>query len=771
MIKKLTNAKLLFGVFIFTAIVNFLVVFDIQFFYLRAVFSFVFLTLTPGLLILKLFKVEKIGFWESLVYAIGLSLAFLMFVGLAINWILPELLITSKPLSLTPLLICFDIILLIFGFFAYKKVGKFSIISKLPKFDILNIVFITTSMIFPILSVFGAITLNNGGSNIFIMIMLGGVAVFSLLIVLLSDKVHTKTYPLIILTSALALLLATSLRSWTIVGHDIVAEYHIFLLTKESYHWNLFNLLGNSYNACLSLNILPTIYSSFLSVKNEYIFKLLFQIIFSYISVGLYILLRRYIKPVLAFASVLFFIYFPTFFIDLPMMIRQEISLLFFLLVLLVLFSKNINLRIKKILFIIFGFSMIVSHYSTSYIAIIFITLTYILTFIYRYRLKNRQKRLINPVEGARNLHCYLTKSMVMVLIVFGYLWYSLITQISGGLTNFITKGFYNINMIFNEEIRADQSSLLDQFNVFYKQTDPAIKLSNFVKETEYRYRNTSDLNFFPEEKYSSYNPKIVSSELLPLKIDMEVALKIDFVFEIIKKLVKIFIIIGVLNILFKGFKNMVYKIDTEFVVMIALGLFCLIAATILPLVTVDYSLLRVYQQMLIFLSLPAVVGGITTLKIIKNMRVKTIIISVIFILYFLSYSGFINQIIGGSQASIQLNNYGEYFDNYYVHDYDIESARWLSSNYNRESLIYADGQAFNRLETFSNIYGGRNANSILPSIIDKNAYVYLSYTNTVKQRIPLFFQGSLISYNNPKEFFDDCKNTIYSNGGSKILK
>ena len=57
---------------------------------------------------------------------------------------------------------------------------------------------------------------------------------------------------------ATSLLLATSLRGWYITGHDIQAEFLAFQLTNGAQHWR-WARCENAYNACLSVNILPTV--------------------------------------------------------------------------------------------------------------------------------------------------------------------------------------------------------------------------------------------------------------------------------------------------------------------------------------------------------------------------------------------------------------------------------------------------------------------------------------------------------------------------------
>ena len=769
MLLKLTKNKLLFRILIFGLITNLLVLFDIQNFYLRAIFSFLFLTIIPGFLIMLMLKIRKIGFWEYLVYIIGLSVAFLMFGGLFINWILP-LAGIDKPFSLVPILISLNAFLLVFWIIAYKRNKEILFEIRLPKLDWLNKIFFITPVIFPLLSVLGTITLNNGGSNYFTMIMFGGITVFSLLLVMFVNKLNKDVFPFVILNFALALALATSLRGWNITGHDIVEEYQIFRLTNETLHWNVSSLLGNSYNACLSLNILPTIYSKFLSINDQYIFKLFFPVIISFMPIGLYSLLYRYTKPIFACISVLFFIYFPTFFIDFPMMTRQEFSLFFYILSLLIIFNKNESSKSKKILFIIFGFSMIVSHYSTSYIALAIFISTYMFSFLYRLR-ENRRNRLSEKKSAVQQKH-YLSFDIVVLLLIFSFIWYSQVTQISGGLTNFISNVFSDIENvnIFNKGDRLSLTSLLDQFNLFYKKNNQTQLLKNYVKETEIKYKNSSVSNFYPQSTYRDYNPKLIPAELLPNKIESSIIFsKIVFILEIIKKLMQVFIIIGVLSILFRRFKKKASEIDTEYIVMITVSLFYLIAAIVLPLISVNYSLLRVYQQMLIFLSLPAVLGGIMLFKFFKKENIKITSILIMFIIYFLTNSGFIYQIIGGSKASIQLNNYGDYYDRCYIHDYDIQSAIWLSNHINNNSIVHIDQQKINTLKAFAS--KGQYANAILPSVIDRGAYVYSSYTNTIKKRAYVSIKGEMIIFNFPTEFLNLNKNKIYNNGKSEIFK
>ena len=117
----LTRGWLFLGILVFMILINILVGFNINFLYLRQILGFLFLILIPGLLIMLCFKIRTVKFWEYLVYTVGLSIAFIMFAGLVVNWTLPALNITDKPLSLWPILICFNIFLIILGIIAWNR--------------------------------------------------------------------------------------------------------------------------------------------------------------------------------------------------------------------------------------------------------------------------------------------------------------------------------------------------------------------------------------------------------------------------------------------------------------------------------------------------------------------------------------------------------------------------------------------------------------------------------------------------------------------------
>jgi len=128
---------------------------------LRQVVGFIFLTFIPGILILRIFKIHNIGAVESLLYSVGLSIAFIYIAGLFGNFVLP-LMGIAKPISLLPMTATLAVFTLILGAVAYKRDKDFSAVDSKSHFDIRGILSLPYLLLFslPLLAIFGAHLVN-----------------------------------------------------------------------------------------------------------------------------------------------------------------------------------------------------------------------------------------------------------------------------------------------------------------------------------------------------------------------------------------------------------------------------------------------------------------------------------------------------------------------------------------------------------------------------------------------------------------------------------
>jgi len=753
---NITKNKLFYGILAFLILIDILVAFDLKLFYARATLSFLFITIVPGLLIMLIMKIREIGFWEYLVYVVGLSISFIMFAGLAVNWILPWLNITDKPLATWPILISFNILLITFWTIAKTRNKDLNPINiKLPKLDTLNTIMFTIPVLFPILAILGAFFLNNHGTNIITMIMLGGIAVYVLMIVVFRERLNPNIYPWALYLMGIGIMFSSLLRGQYIFNSDTGFEYQIFQLTKEKLYWSMDNLY-HTYNAMLITNIFPTLLNTFIKINDYLIFKLIFPLFFSLIPVIIYFLNRRFSdKKVICFLGSFLFMSFIPFFT--PIHNRQFFAVFFFALVIAIFFLKGFSILNKKLLFLILGATMIVAHYSTSYISLLIFLLTYLLINLFK---------LFGRNKGGKEFF-FPRGTLIIVLLLLGFFWYSQVTPTSEGLIDFTHKSLSNVENLFSKDMGAEQNSIFDQFNIFYKYNSNILLYKN-IENISLKYSN-KESSYYPPETYTNYSLSVVQLPEHISKLSRKSLLIISFFVEIVKKIIKFFVIVGSLGIIYLGVCKK--KIDLRYVSLVIISLLIILLVIIVPLASIEYDSLRTFHQMLIILSLPAVLGGIFLFRFFKY-KYRLILVSLILILYFLVCSGFAQQAIGGLGTPSQLNNFGGGYYGLYIQNYEEKSISWISNTY-KSGRIYTDWGGMTRFAVFDKDlkFNYLTTRVILPSLIGKDSYVYSSYINKLHNAGFIWVEHRSITFNFPTEFLHENKNKIYNNGGSEIFK
>jgi len=754
----ITKNKLFGGIIIFGLITLLFILLDVQYFFLREIFSCIFLTTIPGLLIMLILKIRKIGFWEYLVYTIGLSIAFLMFAGLAINWIFPLLHITGQPLSLIPLLISFHLVLSILGLIAYERNEDISLEIKFPKLDSLNKFFFILPIFLLVMSILAAINLNNGGSNILTMIVLGEITTYFFLIVLFRNKLNDSIYPLSIIITSLSMLLMFSLRSWYISGWDVSREAYVFGLTMGKQIW-LINSYIDSYNSCLSISILPTIIKIMTSISPGMIFKVFIQIIFVFHSLTIFLIFRRYVKPVASFvAAFLYFggVYYNSTF---PTLIRQEVAFLSFGLMFLVLFNERISTKLKNILFIIFGFSTVVSHYSTSYIALVILIFIYIFNFIYKLYENRRIKR--GELEPEKRERFYLKGWVILILLVFQIVWVAQFSTVSNDITGTAENTYKNIGRIFSESLNDStiKNALLRKVGS-EKYTDH--ELIEYIDENKKLFIPS---DAYPIQQTQNFSPKITSSENVQYE-DKNVASILFYLYQFIKYSIMFSIVFGTLFI----FINKTEFIHKEFAFAIIISILLMFLIIVLPFIYKVYNFERLFQQSLMFFSLSSVIFFQIIMKRFRSFFLFFAIL--LYAGYSLFTMGFLLPLSGGN-PTMNLYNKGFFYDTFYTHKEEVSSINWLSVNYQSED-VYMDPHSQLKFYAFGDPTMNIKAR-VIPIFMSKSAYVYSSYSNTTKGLNYLDarekFDKGVISFNFPNQFLDENKNKIYNNGSSEIFK
>jgi uncharacterized membrane protein len=755
---KLGRNKIFLFITLFLILINILVGFGINFLYLRQILGFLFLILVPGLLLMLCFKVRTVKFWEFLVYTVGLSIAFIMFAGLAINLALPALNITDKPLSLGPILINFNLFLIILGAVAYKRNADFQPVQiTVPKLDALNNIFFIIPLIFPVLSILGSFILNNHGPNTLTLIMLLGITVYVISVILFRKRLNPNIWPWIILLISVSLLLMCSLRSWYVSGWDISQEEYVFRLAQENQIWSM-KFFQDSYNSCLSLSILPTVLNLFVDINSQFIFKLLFPLIFIFHSLTVFLIFRRYAPNVFSFIAS--FLYFGSGYYNLGFsaLIRQEIGFLFFGLMLLILFSKEIYSKTKKKIFLIFSLSIIVSHYSTAYIFIIITTLTYFISCLYKKKIE--KEKVKEEFSKKRDINFNLTFILLLILSFSCFMWLTQLTDTSGGLVSTITKTVQNMGSAFSSDLKQSsiKDALLSQSKTGYYTDGEFTDYINKVKTDYPKWVDSGQLA-------KNYPLNVLSVEVISPK-SVVLGYFFSYLFKFIKYLIIFSILIG--SLLF--FVNKDKFGDIEFSFMVIISVFLMFMMILLPFISKAYNFERLFQQCLIFLALPSVLFFQKIRK--KFVKLPLVLIILIYLLYSLFNFGVLLPYSGGA-PTINLYNGGEFYNFHYSYLGEVSSISWTNSHLTKE-MVYLDPYSKLKFYSFATLPSSFNQ-KVIPFLIEDNSYIYSSYANKIKginsidDRINL--NAGILFFNFPTSFLETDKDKIYNNGESELFK
>ncbi|MBI5122780.1 DUF2206 domain-containing protein [Candidatus Roizmanbacteria bacterium] len=778
---NITPRKILIMIFIFGIIVNCLTLNNVNYFFIREFLSTLYLLFIPGFLISWAIKIKYKNIWDIITFTLGLSLAALMLVGLVVNYLLPlinlQFIHVLKPLALQPMLFSIDLMLIILCALIYKHNISTPITTTSIPLSFKNILLgiIPTSL--PALSVIGAIDLNSNNSNIYTLATLGITAIYVMFLTIARNKISQHLLIYSIFNIAISLLLMTSLRSWYITGHDIFLEYYVFQLTKAHGIWQMINF-QDPYNACLSITILPTIISNITHINDFYIYKALYQIIFSFSIVATYQFIKRFINPFLAFLGTFAIVSLPTFMTDMPMLNRQEIALLFFVLLFNTLFNNEFSKKIKWFLFLIFGFGLLLSHYSTTYIAIGLFAGSFIACLALNIiKLHPTTKTLIHRIDrklGLIDNKPNLKLGMIGILLIATIVWNVNITNTATGIITTINKVTHDLTTSHFAKAKNDPGS----YGLLNNKAPSGQSLLNTYIDTTTQYvrKFNDDSAFLDKNIYNQYQVNVGSQIKQPLtQLGQTLNVLHINVFELnnqlkqtYAKLIQIFIVVGFVAIFF--YKKNIRHFEKEYLILTLTFFAILVIQVVLPGASIDYGILRLFQQGLILFSIPLLMGGLAIFSIFNKIHksIKVYLLSFTFVFFFLYLSGFIPAITGGYYPQLNLANAGFYYDAYYTHTKDLTAMNWLSNNRDKKIPVQSDWFTLKKIHTYEQFY---SIDGLIPSVIRRNSYVYLSVSNLQTRQVIIYANGTPLYYKYDFNFLDKNKNLIYNNGGAKIYR
>jgi uncharacterized membrane protein len=393
---------------------------DSSFVILRQILGFLYLSYIPGVMILRIMDIRRIGSTMTLLFATGLSISLVMLIGLLINILYPSLGI-NRPLSSTsviPSVVLTMVVLSVVSSLTLKRENNNAVTPRI--YIPLNVILVFAVIV--CIAISGPLILTDYSNNIFQMCLLLMIAIMPFVF---TKIVPEKYLPVLVAAISLSLLYHTSLVSGYLWGSDIQEEYYYAHLALINMYWNY--SISSNVSAMLSIVVLAPIYSIFLKMNLILVFKVIYTLIYALVPVGLFNIFVRLTGSKRAFYAVYYFMSVFTFFNDMPVLARQEIAELFFVLIIALLFLKVTK---KELLLVIFGASLIVSHYGLTYIVLLGIIVSWLIVnssaLGIEFKRKARDFVLINNL--------YITLFAVLLITWFMYIGNSSILRAGVGL-------------------------------------------------------------------------------------------------------------------------------------------------------------------------------------------------------------------------------------------------------------------------------------------------------------------------------------------------
>jgi|GEM_PF-593610 len=621
-------------------------------------------------------------------------------------------------------------------------------------------------LLLPFIGVVGSGVLNHSGNNTISMLVLGAIAVLSLIMLLKIQKLRPAFLPLFIYIVALTIIWMGAMRGDFVSGTDVSKEFYLSNLTQAVGHWSP-SLYHDPYNACLSINLLPTLLSNVLKVSDEFIFRAILPMFYALLPVMTFALYRKYAKRTVALLAGLFFIMQPIFMSWAAVPIRQMIGFVFFGALLLALFDKRVSIWQQRGLVVLFALCMVLSHYSTTYIAITCLLLAYGLQrgtyWLQRFRHKWDRGAFV-PIIGV---------PLLAVLFGISAIWYGPVNHSSSNLTHLMDKTISEIKQghwnIFASDAHSQQTSLIDQLSLTSAPRTADQVWQSYLQKINHKYDGLVVHPLQTKETTPAIKPQMPPK--LEEKMDHHVVTLAALGGQFMSKLMRLFMVIG-LGIFVIAVLRRKTGEDVGLQIFALASALVIVLIIIVPYASVDYDLGRTTQQLLLLLSFPTVVGAAAMVRWLFRKKIALVpakqLAGLLIVGYFLFISGMVGQFTGGVNPVGMLNNFGTQYDQY-VHDGEVAASQWLRQNKD-SSNIYAGYFGGNRL-WLSGIDKPSFFNDILPWTIDKPSYVFTSYAENSNQVATTYYQGSFVQYQYPTALLNSHKDLLYNDGQAKIYK
>jgi uncharacterized membrane protein len=604
-------------------------------------------------------------------------------------------------------------------------------------------------LLLPLASAAGAARLTSGSGDAIAVAALIAAVVILVAATIAGARVDTMQLALILFGVGLALAWSFSLRGGSVYGFDISGELPVLELTRDSGVWRLAHP-SDAYGAMLSLSILPALLGGLTGMSSLVLLKAVYPVILALVPVTVFLVARRHLSSRYAFAGAAFVLVQANFAQQLPAVARQEIGLMLFAVLVAAVLDRRIPRLPRWGLVAALGLALVVSHYSTVYLAIALFAVAIVLQFL---------------VSWFRHVP-HVTGALVVALVVTAggaALWYGpALTDSAGNLTR------------FTDSVRSDGLRLLPNrepgqgiVQAYLTGTLPTEAGAEEYGDLARRDYATTRPWVRPLPDAGAAGYALQDSEVDPTPIRSDAAKSaLDRAQLWILQLANVLAVIGALALVLRRGTRPGLRVAAMLALaaVLALGI-VRVSGTIAD----NYNQDRAFVQALIPLAI-ALAWAVQRASRLAGRAGRVVDVGAAAALGVVAVctSGLAGWAL--DRPSTNLGNRGEDYERYYVTRPELASADWLKSARPADGgVLYAD--RYGQLRLFSQ---GVPTDSlqldITPQTLDRKAWIYASAVNVVDGRARGRVGSRYSTYRFPDRFIRDHWNTVYANGSSEVF-
>lgn len=687
-----------------------------------------------------------------------------------------------------------------------------------------------------VLAVAGATRLNNGLGPAVSMVAYTAIAGLLALLLIRHERYAVEVLELGVFLGAAALLLLTSLRGWLITGHDIQVEYEVYRLNLGGGHW-VISEYPTSYNACLSITLLPLALTKLTAFSAAGVWKIVFPLMFAVAPVALFRSVHNLASRQVALLSSALFLTFPTFFTDMAYMARQEIAFVVLGAAVVVMSDRQGDTRMRRYALIPLLVGIVLAHYATAYVLVMVLGSGVVVSAGWRLldRIGERRRSRAGgraaagvqaasiwdddyeddnanedgeadgaaavvtadgedgirrrstgirtparpaPKPGAQS---FLTVWLVALTAVLAVGYAGPVTHTSGQLTSTLTSAWKEVIGRTSDVGSADTAnSLVGASNITDQQ-----RMDAYLAETRASTAHDRDQGtLFPQAVIDRYPTPVTSIPDLPLtsvgsklqSLGLPVASLNGLVRFGIAAAIQLLLVLGtavaLLGMRYRRVRSeLTPSRDQAALAVGSIGV--LVLLTLVPQLTVDYSVLRALQQGIFFFGPFMAAGLLWTLRWCGRHRTR--VLAAVIVVMAVDLTGVVPRFTGGYPPQLALSNSGQYYDQYYPTGEEMDAAAWLQNVYDhvppdaqQTMLLQTSGDVYERIQS---VYVGPAQGTVDPLLLQPGSYVLLGHAEVDEDRASINYRGTSVPYVYPTNLLEALMDKIYVSPGVEIYR